>query len=524
VISHLTILSAVCRSYRFLFETPFLLKASQFQAPIFALAFAVAVGALGIAPAAAQYANPVSPPEELATGYNSITQEQAKKWLGVLAGPEFEGRGTGQPGYTKAAHWVAGKLAEFGLEPIGDNGTYFQMLPMKRRVPVIDECFLSGDDFKITGKEIGLERFTSEQETTGEVVFLNLSGADPRLPNELQLRDKIVLYVTDQAAAQAAPRKIARKRPAAALRVISGAPRSISQLIRDGRRNRSTSVSGTITKAAALEIAKSLGGNEKWLAPLGKDGVESHATGKQSTLRMRFRVEMAAVPNVVAWIEGTDRELNHEYVVIGSHLDHLGIRGGQVYPGADDNGSGSTAVLSIAKAFAENKVRPKRSVMFIWFAAEEIGLVGSAHYCENPTKPLKNMTCMFNIDMVGRNEESDQETPAENEGSIHIVGSQKGQTDIHSIVLEANKHVGFRFELDQEDVWNRSDQINFYEKGVPVAFLFGGFHPDYHQPSDRIEQINFKKIVSAARLYYMAIHLASEHGRFELKQPKKNQQ
>jgi len=157
VISHLTILSAVCRSYRFLFETPFLLKASQFQAPIFALAF-----------------------EELATGYNSITQEQAKKWLSVLAGPGFEGRGTGQPGYTKAAHWVAGKLAEFGLEPIGDNGTYFQMLPMKRRVPVVDECFLSGVGFKITGKEIGLERFTDAQETTGEVVFLNLSGADPR--------------------------------------------------------------------------------------------------------------------------------------------------------------------------------------------------------------------------------------------------------------------------------------------------------------------------------------------------------
>ena len=136
-----------------------------------------------------------------------------------------------------------------------------------------------------------------------------------------------------------------------------------------------------------MEIAKSLGGEEKWITPQDKDGVEFYATEKESTLRMRFHVRKAAVPNVVAWIEGSDPELNHEYVVIGSHLDHLGIRGGQVYPGADDNGSGSTAVLSIAKAFAKNKVRPKRSVMFIWFAAEEIGLVGSAHYCKNPTKP-----------------------------------------------------------------------------------------------------------------------------------------
>ena len=88
----------------------------------------------------------------------------------MLAGPKFEGRGTGQPGYTKAAHWVAGKLAEFGLEPIGDNGTYFQMLPMKRRLPLMDQCFLGGTDFEITGAELGFERYTDEQETAGDVV------------------------------------------------------------------------------------------------------------------------------------------------------------------------------------------------------------------------------------------------------------------------------------------------------------------------------------------------------------------
>ena len=474
--------------------------------------------------ALAQYSDPPAPPEHLATGYNSITQEQAKEWLNVIAGPEFEGRGTGQQGYTKAAHWVAGKLAEFGLEPIGDNGTYFQMLPMKRRVPLVDQCFIAGDGFKITGEEFGLERYTNAQETTGELVFLKLSGDKPRLPAELQLRDKIVLYTTDDAAAQAAPRQIAQKRPAVALRVITENPRSISQLIRRATRRRSSSVSGTISRKSALQIAQSMGGSKKWLSPDAEAGFESHPTGQPLTVRTRFRVQNAAVPNVVAWLEGSDPDLKHEYIVLGSHLDHLGIRGGQVYPGADDNGSGSTAVLSIAKAFAINKTRPKRSVMFIWFAAEEIGLIGSQHYCQNPTKPLKNMTCMFNIDMVGRNEETDQETSAENEGSIHIVGSMKGQTDIHSIVLEANKHVGFRFELDEEDVWDRSDQINFYEKGVPVAFLFGGFHPDYHQPSDRVGEINFKKLVSAARLYYMAVNLASEHGRFELKPEKSKQQ
>ena len=114
-------------------------------------------------------------------------------------------------------------------------------------------------------------------------------------------------------------------------------------------------------------------------------------------------------------------------------------------------------------------------------------------------------------------EETKDETSEENEGSIHLVGSQKGETDIHDIVLKANESVGFRFELDEEDVWNRSDQINFFQKGVPVSFLFGGFHPDYHRPSDKVGDINFKKLVSAAKLYYLAVNLASEHGPFEMK-------
>jgi len=240
-----------------------------------------------------------------------------------------------------------------------------------------------------------------------------------------------------------------------------------------------------------------------------------HEPKQEVSLRLRFREEQAAVPNVVAWLEGSDPLLKHEYVVVGSHLDHLGIRNGQVYPGADDNGSGSTAVLNIAKAFATNGVRPKRSVMFIWFAAEEIGLVGSRHYANNPTKPTENMICMFNIDMVGRNEENANETAEENEDSIHLIGSKKGDQEIHELVLQANEHVGFRFEFDEEKVWNRSDQVNFYNKGVPVAFLFDGFHPDYHKPSDQPTEINFKKIASAAKLYYVAINLASDHGRFK---------
>jgi len=466
----------------------------------------------------AQFQEVTSPPEEWKKGFESITDEQGERWLHVLAGPKFKGRGTGQPGFAMAAHWVAGKLAEFGLTPAGDNGTYFQMLPMKNRVPMLEECFLEGPDGLRIGAvgQIGFERYTDQQETVGDLAIVRFSGAEPQLPTDVDLRDKIVIYTADDDASRSAAFRLARTRPAAAIRVIAGVPNSISQLVREGRRSRSTSVSGTITQQAARQLLSACEVAENWLdLPANKEAVaDVLIPGKRVTLRLRFREEQAAVPNVVALLEGSDPEARHEYVVVGSHLDHLGIRGGQVYPGADDNASGSTAVLSIAKALSVNPLKPKRSILFIWFAAEEIGLIGSGHYTQNPILPTDGMICMFNIDMVGRDEENDEETAEENKNSIHLIGSERGDPALHELVLRANQHVGFAFEFDEERVWNRSDQVHFYRLGVPVAFLFDGFHPDYHRPSDVPSKINFEKLAAAAKLYYLAAIFAAEHGRF----------
>ena len=490
-----------------------LLKTSRYvRALYFLVAFAFLVS-LPHATAAAQYAETSSAPDNLEKGLESITEDQAKAFLSVLASPEFEGRGTGQVGYMKAAHWVAGKLAEFGLEPAGNGETYFQMMPLTRRIAVMDKCRILGPDgFEIPGLgNVGFDRMTEAGEVTGEVVFLNFEGAAAELPADLELREKIVIYSADQEAAGRAPFLIARKRPSVSMRIIEGTPVSIPQNLFPGRRRRATSVSGTITKEAVAQITAVLGVEEDWAK---NDSVVS--SGKELTMTIPLREESAAAPNVIAMLEGSDPELKDEYVVIGSHLDHLGIRNGKVYPGADDNGSGSTAVLSIARAMALNPTRPKRSVLFMWFTAEEVGLLGSKYYTDNPILPLDKMTCMFNIDMVGRNEDTGPgDADSDNEGHIHLVGSQRGDDKLHELILAANNHVGFEFELDMESVWNRSDQINFYNQGVPVAFLFGGFHPDYHKPSDETEDINFKKITSAARLYYLALYAAADHGRFE---------
>ncbi len=467
----------------------------------------------------AQMADAGKVPMDLATGYESITAAQASGWLHVLAGPGFGGRGTGQPGYTKAAHWVAGKVAEFGLDPMGDGNTYFQMLPMTQITVDPAASKLTGPDGLeiVLPGNISLDRFADQAEVSGQLVFLKLTGNPPQLDEAIELRDKVVVYACDAVARRFAPRLIGRKGPAASFLVSDEAVAGGStQTLRNEGRSRSTSVSGTISRAAADKLLAAAKGEASWL-DLSQATDPVHATETPVSLTLRIREESAAVPNVIAWLPGSDPALQHEYMVIGAHLDHLGERAGSMYPGADDNGSGSTAILSIARALALNPVKPKRSVLFIWFAAEEIGLVGSRHYTDNPTLPLDQMICMLNIDMVGRNEEQEGETPEQNLNTLHLVGSEKGDKALHQVILKANESTGFVFEFDEEDVFGRSDQANFFRKGISAAFLFGGFHPDYHQPGDGPEKINYDKIASAARLFYLTAFLAAEHGSFRFK-------
>ena len=488
----------------------------QFKSGLSLLVFVAGLAGIAWCPSniCGQYGQVKSVPEELATGFETITAEQAENWLGLLAGDPFVGRGTGQVGYTRAAHWVAGKLAEFGLEPVGDQDTYFQMVPMIRRMPDMAQCRITGPNGIVIEGEgnLGFDRFTDQPKLQSTAVFVAAAGDELALPEGADLRDKIVFYSVEGNAAARFPRILARNRPAAAIRVIKDEPQSIAQVVFPDRRRRSTSFSGTISRSAAIELAEGLGGDATWLEP--GDALQMHAPEDEITLAVPVREEQSGVPNVVAYLPGSNPELADEYIVIGAHLDHLGVRGGAVYYGADDNGSGSTAILSIARAMVENPQKPERGVLFIWFAAEEMGLVGSRYYVEHPLMPLEGMTCMLNIDMVGRNEETADETASENEGHLHLIGSQRGDEALHQLILGANESIGFEFEFDMESVFGRSDQINFFRKGVPVAFLFGGFHPDYHQPTDQTGKINYKKIASAARLFYLAAHRAAGHGRF----------
>ena len=210
--------------------------------------------------------------------------------------------------------------------------------------------------------------------------------------------------------------------------------------------------------------------------------------------------------NLVGILEGSDPSLQSQAVAIGAHLDHVGARDGKVYQGADDDASGSSGVLALARAFAESPRRPARSVLFLLFAGEEKGLWGSRYFVDHPPIPLERVTAYIQLDMIGRNEEHLQanEGPEENLNSLHLVGSERLSLDLHRAIVSANRYTGLDFEYDEEGVYRRSDQLSFAERGVPVAFFFTGFHPDYHQPSDTADKINYPKLARVLRLVFIS--------------------
>lgn len=465
----------------------------------------------------AQYAGAESPPERFREGFESIAEEQAEEWLSVLAGASFEGRGTGQPGYAKAAHWVAGKLVELGWEPIGDDGTYFQYVSLTRIQPNMQSSFVAGPrELKICGdNDLGFTS-SSARTVTGKVVFINARGADQKLPDDLSLKDRLVVVV-EKEAGSGFIRQVWKKGPAATIKVTQDKPTIRTRFVQQGSPPAKPGrIDAVVSEQAALRLTESLGAEAGMVKPLEEKGLKIQEVDGELTVELKLAEEPLRTPNVVAWFEGGDPELKHEYITLGAHLDHLGQRRSEVFLGADDNASGTTAIMQIAEAISRNTDKPRRSVLFVAFAAEELGLFGSKYYCEHPLKPLDKLICMLNLDMVGRNEENDRETAEENEDTLHLVGTKKIATGLHETALEANRHVNFKFEFDEEKkVFNRSDHLPFHRKDIPVVFIFSGFSPRYHRTTDTLEGINYHKIVSAARLGYLTLMMAAEHGHYE---------
>ncbi|MBV6458348.1 MAG: hypothetical protein HONBIEJF_01475 [Fimbriimonadaceae bacterium] len=467
--------------------------------------------------ALAQYPGAAPVPENMRKGWDSIALDDLKSYLGFLAGPETKGRGTGQPGYQKAAEYVADKFKSFGLKPIGDDGTYFQNIVFDRyRTNPMKSSLQVGTDIRIIGfNTMRLDTVTADTKLEGPIVFVRAKGAKAQLADPDKLKDAIVVLSADAMSTELR-RQIFFAGAKAVLTVQPKVAEGTWSVRRRGRTGQgpgraSSSIRGVLSQDTANRLASAVGSDAAAvnLASMAADTADISATSKVATIEAVVEKEEVKVPNVVGLLEGSDPELKSEIVALGGHLDHLGESNGQVFPGADDDGSGITALLAIAKAFHANPIKPKRSILFMGFCGEEMGLIGSGHYTQNPILPLDKTICLLQMDMVGRNEEHQGEKAADNVDTIHLVGSKRISMELHEAILEANKHVNFKFEDDEEDVYTRSDHYMFAQKGVPIAFIFSGFHPDYHQPTDTIEKINFDKIRSAARLFFVTAFQAA---------------
>lgn len=214
------------------------------------------------------------------------------------------------------------------------------------------------------------------------------------------------------------------------------------------------------------------------------------------------RVEESFPPNVVAVLRGSDPQLRDEYVVLSAHFDHVGVgrpvNGDSIYNGADDNASGTAALLEVAKAFSTLTERPRRSIIFLHVSGEEHGLLGSRYYSENPTVPVDRIVANLNVDMIGRNAPD----------SIVVIG--KSYSSIGEVVDQvARRHaeLGLTASDDlwpQERFFYRSDHFNFARLEIPSVFFFAGVHEDYHRPSDTVEKIDTDKSARVARLIFHA--------------------
>jgi hypothetical protein len=429
------------------------------------------------------------------------------------------GRGTGQEGYLKAARWFASQLESYGFQPGGTDGSWFQNVPFIKLATVVDKCgFQAGDAVGIPGKSLGISSFAGTFEATIPVTFATVLSERPEIAERAYEGQLLVILAANRIDAD--DEFIQRTKPACVL-VVADEGRVRNEAVNQSEQTPSPIPVAMVPRTAANALAAQCGVHAAFFGEGNPASNRLVSSSQPVQCRLTIEREAIDVPNVVGWYPGADESVRHEYVCIGAHLDHLGQQRGELFPGADDNGSGSAAVLQIAKAIHVNPVKPRRSVLLMAFCAEERGLLGSKHYVANPLKPLKDMICMLNIDMIGRNEESSSEPASENENTIHLVGSQDHSAQLHELVQQANQSVGFVFEYDEEHrVDGRSDHASFSEKGIPVTFLFGGFNPHYHKPTDTMDGINFSKIANAARLDYLVLMMAAEHGRFVLDEKK----
>jgi len=464
------------------------------------------------------------------TGIETITATELKAHLNFIASDELEGRETTHRGMKLAARYIASYLDAYDYKPIGDNGTYYQNFEVDvTKIPadvelVVEsgytrETLKNGEDFIIAQ--------APAQSTTIEasVVFAGYGISKPDLGwddyENLEVKDKFVVFLMDNPEGKdefsginenVKIQTALSKGAAGVILILSNQLNAQWDMIsKSFAGQEQMALAGQGQQGGILLIGiphKSV----KKLLNLGdyefnqykkafenRDKVEpKEYDNVTASITVEMIKETRTTQNVVGLLEGSDPVLKNEYIAMSAHYDHLGVSNGDIYNGADDDGSGTVALIELAEAFSLHKP-PKRSILFIFHTAEEKGLLGARYFTENPLVPIENMSCLLNMDMISRNEHN----------SIYIIGSDKLSSELHELNEQVNKkEIGLVLDYkynapdDPERFYYRSDHYMYAQYGIPVIFYFSGTHEDYHRPTDTVEKCDFAKMEKVTQLVY----------------------
>ena len=457
-----------------------------------------------------------------ASGAASITTADVRRRINIIADDSMLGRATPSPQLDAVAAYVAGEFRRFGLKPGGDSGTYLQHYPLEvlRFDPESAAIQIAGPAPGTwrSGQDVLLVDGQPPAGTvTASAVVVTGSAQTSDTLDSSAVTGKVV-FLAYGPGVNAVASKVLPLRPLAVI-LVAGFPDSIWQTLpghKVSERVRNPSEGGGVTTPAVFVVRSATAGalfsqggvNPDSLRAWGDRSLSAHPLAGVS-LRLDVHEQLlqhASAPNTIGILEGSDPVLKKEYVLFTAHMDHIGtpaagegcVASGadSICNGADDDGSGTVAVIELAQAFASARGRPKRSLVFMTVSGEERGLWGSAYFADHPTVPLADVVADLNSDMVGRNSKD----------TVAVIGREHSNlgTTLDSVAA-AHRELNIKPVGDlwpQEGLYFRSDHYNFARKGVPILFFTTGLHPDYHKVSDSADKIDAEKEARFARLVY----------------------
>jgi Zn-dependent M28 family amino/carboxypeptidase len=487
-----------------------------------------------------------------------ITAAQMKDYLTFIAADELEGRDTPSRGLDIAALFIATHLARWGLKPGGEQGTYFQPFALRR----------AKIDSSLSNASLGNHRFSYGEDflaqlqagsSSGALVYVShgwvIKAKNINAYEGIDVKDKILvahnslpkgvtfndLIGGKQGEDWANAQIYAQQQGAKGVVIIpdfqtlAGWETSRRNAVERGAISLAEPPPPSSAQPASSPQIPTIAASVKLLTALFQGERHTATTifnrfaagdpvaafdlnpDKKFSFSVAVKNEPATAKNVIAVLEGSDPVLKNEYVAIGAHYDHVGIgapdkTGDTLYNGADDDGSGTVAVMAMAEAFAKGP-RPKRSILFIWHAGEEKGLWGAQYFTNRPTVPIKGIITQLNIDMIGRSKRAGDTNPANKDlahpGEIFVIGSKMMSSELGEVSEEVNRsylNLGFNYKYDDPKDPNRfffrSDHFYYAQKGIPIIFYMDGEHEDYHKPSDSVEKIDFEQMEKVTRTIY----------------------